>query len=78
MGSRKPREASNPFIVDNSDSDWKVLRYLHGWCQHSSAVDIATGYFEIGSLLALDGAWQKVDQIRLLSPQASHPSGDSP
>ena len=54
------------FIVDNSDEDWKALRYLHDWCQLSSAFDIATGYFEIGSLLALDGEWQKVDKIRLL------------
>jgi phosphatidylserine/phosphatidylglycerophosphate/cardiolipin synthase-like enzyme len=29
-------------------------------------MDIATGYFEIGALLALDGEWQKVDQIRVL------------
>ena len=29
-------------------------------------MDIATGYFEIGSLLSLHGQWQKVDGIRLL------------
>ncbi|OGG49723.1 MAG: hypothetical protein A3F84_16160 [Candidatus Handelsmanbacteria bacterium RIFCSPLOWO2_12_FULL_64_10] len=29
-------------------------------------MDIATGYFEIGSLLALRDEWQKVDQIRIL------------
>ena len=28
--------------------------------------DIATGYFEIGSLLSLDQNWQKLDQIRIL------------
>ena len=54
------------FIVDNSDQDWKVRRYLHDWCELSRAIDIATGYFEIGSLLALDGEWQKVEAIRLL------------
>ena len=54
------------FIVDNSDAEWKVRRYLRDWCQLSERIDIATGYFEIGSLLALDGEWQKVDQIRLL------------
>ncbi len=54
------------FIVDNSDADWKVRRYLRDWCQLSERIDIATGYFEIGSLLALDSEWQKVDQIRLL------------
>jgi superfamily II DNA or RNA helicase len=57
---------SELFIVDNSDEDWKVLRYLHDWCQLSKSIDIATAYFEIGSLLALHGEWQKVDQIRIL------------
>ncbi len=60
------RAGSDLFIVDNTDNDWKVRRYLHDWCQLSQAIDIATGYFEIGSLLALDGEWQKVDQIRIL------------
>jgi hypothetical protein len=54
------------FIVDNSDEDWKVLNYLKEWADISSRFDIATGYFEIGSLLALDGKWQKLDQIRIL------------
>ncbi len=54
------------FIVDNSDEDWKVLNYLAEWSDISSRFDIATGYFEIGSLLALDGKWQKLDQIRIL------------
>ena len=57
---------SELFIVDNTDQDWKVLRYLHDWCQISSQIDIATGYFEIGSLLGLRDAWQKVDKIRIL------------
>lgn len=57
---------SELFIVDNSDEDWKALRYLHDWCQISKGIDIATAYFEIGSLLALDGEWQKVDKIRIL------------
>jgi len=52
--------------VDNSDEAWKVVRYLHEWCQISKAFDIATGYFEIGSLLALGNEWQKVDKIRIL------------
>jgi SNF2 family DNA or RNA helicase len=54
------------FIVDNSDDDWKVVNYLAEWSEISSRFDIATGYFEIGSLLALDGKWQKLDQIRIL------------
>jgi superfamily II DNA or RNA helicase len=66
MSSDLGTAGSELFIVDNSDQNWKVLKYLHDWCQLSRAIDIATGYFEIGSLLALDGEWQKVDRIRLL------------
>lgn len=54
------------FIVDNSDEAWKGLRYLEEWTEISKSFDIATGYFEIGSLLALDGNWQKLDRIRIL------------
>ncbi len=54
------------FIVDNSDDDWKMCDYLREWTEIARAMDIATGYFEIGALLALDGQWQKLDKIRLL------------
>ena len=57
---------SDLFIVDNSDQDWKVLQYLREWCQIARGLDVATGYFEIGALLALQDEWQKVDQIRVL------------
>lgn len=60
------RRGGDLFIVDNSDSDWKVLQYLDEWADISHAFDIATGFFEIGSLLALDGKWQKLDKIRIL------------
>src|ERR1017187_4112906 len=66
MPDKTTNTGSELFIVDNSDADWKVLRYLHDWCQISKAIDIATGYFEIGSLLGLKDEWQKVDQIRIL------------
>src|SRR2546429_8217525 len=66
MPSRTSKAGSELFIVDNSDEDWKVQRYLHDWCQISRAIDIATGYFEIGALLGLKDEWQKVDQIRIL------------
>jgi superfamily II DNA or RNA helicase len=66
MPKRTSTTGSELFIVDNSDEDWKVQRYLHDWCQLSQSIDIATGYFEIGSLLALKDEWQKVDQIRIL------------
>ncbi len=54
------------FIVDNSDSEWKGLKYLQAWTEIASAFDIATGFFEIGALIALDSGWQKLDKIRIL------------
>jgi hypothetical protein len=61
-----PTSASELFIVDNSDSEWKVRNYLADWCELSKTIDIATGYFEIGAFLALKDKWQQVDSIRLL------------
>lgn len=54
------------FIVDNTDDNWKALNYLNEWCELSKHFDIATGYFEISSLIAIDGQWQKLDKIRIL------------
>jgi len=66
MSDKRVRSGGELFIVDNSDQDWKVLRYLREWCGLAERMDIATGYCEIGALLALDGEWQKVDHIRVL------------
>jgi superfamily II DNA or RNA helicase len=60
------KSGNDLFIVDNGDEDWKVLNYLSEWSDISNQFDIATGYFEIGALLALNGKWQKLDQIRIL------------
>src|SRR5437867_11168679 len=54
------------FIVDNSVSGWTGIRYLEEWATIAKAFDIATGFFEIGSLLALDGKWQGLEKIRIL------------
>ena len=54
------------FIVDNSEKDWKVRRYLHDWTEIAQSFDIATGYFEIGALILLDQHWQKLGRIRIL------------
>jgi len=54
------------FIVDNSVSGWTGLRYLEEWAGIAKSFDIATGYFEIGSLLALDGKWQHLEKLRIL------------
>lgn len=40
MPNRKSTTGSELFIVDNSDTDWKVLRYLHDWCQVAKGLDI--------------------------------------
>jgi superfamily II DNA or RNA helicase len=54
------------FIVDNSVAGWTGLRYLAEWTSIAKAFDIATGYFEIGALLALDGKWQGIEKLRIL------------
>lgn len=66
MPKRTSPTGSELFIVDNSDDDWKAVRYLRDWCQLSKSIDIATGYFEIGALLSLGTEWRKVDRIRIL------------
>jgi len=60
------KSASDLFIIDYGDSEWKVRNYLLDWCELSKTIDIAKGYFEIGALLALKDKWQQVDSIRLL------------
>lgn len=66
MPTRTSVTGSELFIVDNSDQDWKAVRYLHDWCSISQRLDIATAYFEIGAMLALEGEWQKTDALRIL------------
>lgn len=66
MPKRTSATGSELFIVDNSKDDWKAVRYLRDWCDISESIDIATGYFEIGSLIALEEKWQQVDGIRIL------------
>lgn len=57
---------SDLFVVDNCKQERSVKKYLSEWCDVSRQMDIATGYFEIGGLLEIDGQWQKLDKIRLL------------
>src|SRR5713101_3011239 len=66
MDKPEERRGGDLFIVDNAEKDWKVLRYLHDWADLAHTFDIATGYFEIGSLLALDAQWQKLNKLRIL------------
>ena len=64
--TRDGHRGSDLFIVDNGDKSWKVKDYLHEWAELAHTFDVATGYFEIGALLALDGQWQKLDRLRIL------------
>lgn len=54
------------YIVDNEAAERSVKKYLNEWCEISKQMDIATGYFEIGGLLEIDGEWQKLDKIRII------------
>lgn len=60
------RDGGDLFIVDNSDSEWKVREYLKEWIAYAHSLDIATGYFEIGALTALEGLWQQLKTARIL------------
>jgi len=63
MPKRTSKTGGELFIVDNPLAHSERVRvragYLRDWCDLSKGLDVATGYFEIGSLLALDGQWQK-------------------
>jgi hypothetical protein len=39
MPQRTSKTGSELFIVDNSDEDWKALRYVHDWCQISKSIE---------------------------------------
>ena len=54
------------YIVDNCSEEQSVHKYLSEWCNVAKQMDIATGYLEIGGLLALDQDWQKLDKIRII------------
>lgn len=60
------RKGGDLFIVDNSDPGWTGLRYLEEWCELATSFDIASGYFEVGAVLALDGKWRGLTKIRIL------------
>ena len=52
-------------ILDNRESN-TVLEALKRLLPESKTLDVATGYFEIGSLLALDTFWNGLEKIRLV------------
>ena len=66
MAMSEESKGGDLFVVDNSDEGWTGLRYLQEWTEIAKSFDIATGFFEIGSLLDLDGRWQQLEKIRIL------------
>src|ERR1700722_4347676 len=58
--------AEQAFIVDNSANDRKVVHHVAEWCIPGASLDIATGTFEIGGLLALGEHWPRTSSIRIL------------
>lgn len=54
------------FIVDNRVAGRTVLDLLREWTHSAETLDIATGYFDLGVLLTLDGHWQSIKRIRIL------------
>ena len=54
-----------PVIIDNR-GDNTVLRALQRLLPSLQKMDVATGVFEVGSLLLLEGLWQDLDRIRVL------------
>ena len=51
------KKGGDLFIEDISISEWIGLEYLRQWTEIAKAMDVATGFFENGSLLAFDGGW---------------------
>src|SRR5438046_2728773 len=75
IGVSETHRGGELFIVDNSVSGWTGIRYLSEWTEIATRFDIATGTFEIGSLLALDGRWQGLEKIRILmGADVTHPT----
>jgi hypothetical protein len=58
---------NNLYIVDNSNENRSVKKYLSDWCKISKQMDIATGYFEIGGMLELEEEWKHLDYEKQIS-----------
>jgi superfamily II DNA or RNA helicase len=54
-----------PVIIDNR-GDNKVLHALQRLLPNLQRMDVATGVFEVGSFLLLEGLWQDLERIRIL------------
>ncbi len=54
-----------PVIIDNRGEN-KVLNALKRLLPNLQRMDVATGVFEVGSFLLLEGLWQDLERIRIL------------
>jgi len=54
-----------PVIIDNR-GDNTVVRALQRLLPNLQRMDVATGVFEVGSFLLLEGLWQDLERIRIL------------
>ena len=66
--------AKLPTLIDNLP-DNTMLDALKRLLPVTDFWDVATGTFEIGSLLALDGLWQPVQKIRILTRTSRNQTG---
>ncbi len=57
--------AKLPTLLDNRNGN-SVLEAFQRLLPHCRQWDVATGYFEIGALLALDGSWQGLESLRVV------------
>lgn len=53
-------------IIDNSTPPKSVQGVVADLAVRREQLDVATGYFDIGGLLALGGAWHRLEKIRVL------------
>ena len=53
------------FTVVSRDKEWQTQPYLRDGVEAAQDSDIAKGSLEVGSLLSLEGQWQKEEKIRL-------------
>ncbi|MBI1756530.1 MAG: DEAD/DEAH box helicase family protein [Fimbriimonas ginsengisoli] len=52
-------------LIDNRAGN-TLLEALRRLIPSAKALDLATGYFEVGALVELDGVWQGLDSLRIL------------
>jgi len=57
--------SDDSLLIDNRKNN-TLENFLGHSMRQSKSLDIATGYFEIGALLALSDSWHHLDKIRIL------------